>query len=459
MHSDHAVFPQELFDLIVDEVHRFPDKAERTQQLVTLSLVSRTFRDRAHDYLFASVMARNGSVGRRTITQLCKLFAADPLTATRGLASRITSFSCAFHPDDFTALAIILRSLFNDGTIEHTRTSPCTLSLSMFPRHDFNAQCPAREDMALALFEVCHRRRLKSLFLDNFMFFPQNYLQNASINHLSLNNTRIAVANPSDAFFLTDSELPSQSFLPNWPDEGHSISSIRRLEIKSPVLSSISDDRALSRYGGILGTYGTSLKEQEKFQPSRPTAAFPRLKTLHFSMMPFSTAMKEALEEILLGASESLEELTMAIFFRSTVSIGSLSLHRLTALRKFTLRDMEGEVGFFRFVASLLDSEPSSTLQDLELVFFFDTRGASLSDESFTETLGTLHCHAFDDMFQTSRFESVRSVTLRVRTRLSSSDYQGRNEYASVIRSQFPSIIACDNLVFNVIITDWTSRQ
>lgn len=303
------IFPQELFDLIIDDIIRIHNDSERTQALLKLALVSRPFRDRAHDYLFASVTI-TGSF-KCTASRLSNLLEADPLTATRGLASRITSFSCAFYPLDFKPLAIILSQIFHDGSYEGTHFSRCSLFLNKCPLNGYPSILD--KDFAFALYEVCHRSRLASLILQNFDFLPLNFLQNTFINHLTLDNTCITETCPGDLF-------DKASILAPYSIQNHTraamLESVVYLEVRSPLSQTrsvpaprMTGIRRISR--GLLMRLRRT--ESVAYQQSRSTFAFSQLKILAFQIIPWNDDTQKALEEIVNASSSSLEELIITI--------------------------------------------------------------------------------------------------------------------------------------------------
>ncbi|KAF9555387.1 hypothetical protein CPC08DRAFT_765967 [Agrocybe pediades] len=193
MKSIHSsVFPQELFDYVIDEVAKSADshscqEESRAQRLAALALVSRSFRTRAYRHLFEKVRLANmdKDIQGPRVRLLVEL-----LKANGRLASYITSLTLIIHPSDSDVqrdTAYILRALFNDKN----NSAPCSLAVRLKGRLE--------KDTEQALFEICHKPRLASLHLADYPF-PCNFLKYTFIKHLTLYKVKITKPVPEHVF-------------------------------------------------------------------------------------------------------------------------------------------------------------------------------------------------------------------------------------------------------------------
>jgi len=445
MSSNRTLLPQEPFDIIIDEISYTHDQSEWTRGLVDLSLVSKPFRDRAHKHLFASVeINRDNPNTSRTAHQLCKLIQADPFSETSGLASRITSFTYFFQPTDSKPLAVIFRKLFKDQDDDVTHPAPCKLSLYLGTRW-----LALDKDLSLALFEVCHRSRLESLSISQFQHIPRNFLRNTCIKHLKLNYTSLS------------EPLPEHLFA-DITGKGHD---------QAVILESL-DVNVRFSVRSIL-----DISQIPTLQVS-PTVIFSKLQRLSFDLIPTNERMSQALEEILQGASSSLQILTVRIsqspIIHSYPFTGRLTnLHvassALGGIRPLPLRSLpklhtlvaicHSNSRFFRSCSILLDNEEfCPALQNLEL--HFDIRLVLLNEVNLIDHLRSLECDFFDGLFVTQpQFDRICFLTFYFvldSTVPYLGDQTSPEALSSLIRSQFPNISTKRNLDFSVVVT--TSR-
>ncbi|KAF4610842.1 hypothetical protein D9613_007184 [Agrocybe pediades] len=292
--------PQELCDLIIDETSMVTNKTERSRDLVALSLVCKSFRNRAHKHLFESVNLIHQLEERKTKTarHLLSLFEVDPCTETSGLASRISSFTCCFFSpgEDSECLIGVLRTLFNNPDNTKSHPTPCSLSLISATSMRWSE---LGDNLLQELSQVCHRPRLASLSIFGFQDFPLHFLRNMSIKRLFISST--SVLRP----------LPSV-FSAAIGDTGRD---------RGVILETLDLDHLEPPPGPLL-----VISEQ-----TNPSVIFSNLKTLRYSLYDH---MQDALKQILTDCANQLEVLEVTVLQRPAVQ-DPIPFEKLPRLRKF----------------------------------------------------------------------------------------------------------------------------
>ncbi|KAF9563626.1 hypothetical protein CPC08DRAFT_748905 [Agrocybe pediades] len=371
--SSSPTFPQELFDLIIDETSTFNPEADRTHQLATLALVCKAFCDRAHRHLFASVKIvsrkSDGKPNRlKRVRQLYKLLKVE----TSALASWITSFTYTFwHArDSKSEVAFILRKLFNDyyeNVQTHRLLTPCFLSLEITARW-----LALGTDLGSALFEVCHRQRLASLTVSHLQHMPSNFFMHSYIKNLALH--QISWSEP----------LPKVSF------------------------EKIVKSREKENTSNISPSHGASSHVEMS-----PFIGLPNMKNLVFELN-YGTAEVTVLQEILLTASASLEFLDVRVGLSATSGINPIPFNKLRRLRTLTIGQcavLSGLSSTHRFLLEGTDFCPS--LEKVEVHFILRTDdlmapAVPISHHSIAEYT------AFDDLFSQPQFSQIQFLTFHV---------------------------------------------
>ncbi|KAF9557080.1 hypothetical protein CPC08DRAFT_710640 [Agrocybe pediades] len=186
--------------MIIDEASKIPGEGESTRALTSLSLVSRAFRERTHSHLFGSITFGGRPQEMEAAQHFLGLLVADQDAETDGLACKIISFSCTIPPSGVDTLVRILNKLFLAGR------RPCSFHLAfVFP----TSWLDLPEDLARAIFQVCHRPRLAILSICHLRNIPQNFLRHSFVKHLTL--TFVSVPN---------SQLP-ESWFGGMAGQGH----------------------------------------------------------------------------------------------------------------------------------------------------------------------------------------------------------------------------------------------
>ncbi|KAF4621622.1 hypothetical protein D9613_012584 [Agrocybe pediades] len=179
MKSIHSsVFPQELFDYVIDEVAKSADshscqEESRAQRLAALALVCIMILPYAGPQTFIREKVRLANMDKDIQRPRVRLL-VELLKANGRLASYITSLTLIMHPSDSDVqrdTAYILRALFNDKD----NSAPCSLAVKLKGRLE--------KDTEQALFEICHKPRLASLHLADYPF-PCNFLKYTFIKPL-----------------------------------------------------------------------------------------------------------------------------------------------------------------------------------------------------------------------------------------------------------------------------------
>ncbi|KAF4613460.1 hypothetical protein D9613_008132 [Agrocybe pediades] len=421
-------FPQELFDMVIDEASKLSDKAERTRALVALSLVSRAFRECAQNHLFASIAFNSGRRATVAAGRLLNLLDADPNTETKGLASRITSFSFSSWFLDVKvgnpSLARILEKLFiGEG-------KPCAISFQFF---DSTLWPDLPGTLTQALFQVCHRPRLASLSLSNLHDIPQNFLQNSCVNRLSLFYVSVSASLlPQTLFEVIAAQGHQETLIPEYFD----------ICDENPVLTLLT----MSKQVG-------------------PAVIFSRLQELRFFPLEGANIPGLTLEEILVGCKDSLKVLAMRIasdgdrgtmlaltLIPRLLNVHTLALHATTTLTETHLSDLA------TFLQNLAGYCPN--LRTVELEFDMSLRRLLRGDDGILQVIEELGCKALDELFEQQQFHGIRKLSLHCRSflppalRLSPPvELRTQEEYETLILSRFPHISSRENLKFSVHVT------
>ncbi|KAF4613885.1 hypothetical protein D9613_008156 [Agrocybe pediades] len=410
--------PQELFDMIIDEASSHPDGPVRTHILTSLSLVSRAFRERAHNYLFASITVREARDADVAVGQLFNLLEADSDTDTTGLASRITSFECWISRNNVNFVVGILEKLFIGNG------NPCSLSLR-FVLSIGNVWRSSPENLKESLFQVCHRPRLVSLSLYHIQDIPRNFLQNSFIERLSLLDTSIG-----------KTPLP-ESLFSGIAGQGH---------FETVTLESL----RISTENPILPLLTTSQKID-------PTVIFSKLKELRLhSRGPEYNDTKMNVNELLRGCTGPLEILRL----RLDISNGPDSLilnkhHKLHTLEVIALRSLAIPLSHMAKHLHRIVYPPS--LQTIDLRFPASPELLMLrADRNYA--LDLLGCETLDGMFVQERFGHVRTLALGIFIKLPHSLHHRSlcvtaEECEARIRSRFPRIATREHFTFSVHVT------
>ncbi|KAF9557090.1 hypothetical protein CPC08DRAFT_820066 [Agrocybe pediades] len=372
--------PPELLDMIIDETSRIPNKARRTKALVALSLVSRSFRERAHNHLFASINMNFGRGAEGAIMDalrwLLDLMEADPNTTTSGLASRITSFACSPPCSVGDPLPGILNKLFLG------RGKACTLYISFTSPASWSS---LSEDVAQELFNICHRPRLAFLSLWNLRKIPRNFLQHSFIKRLSLNNVSVSKSRLKDSFFAGIS------------DQGHRGAVIlESLHFcgEDPILASL---------------LTTSRREME------PEVIFSQVQELFLYFLSPQIDPKFSVGEILTRCNGNLETLKMSLDGRHPNPRTALPFHRFPALHTFEITAINCRsyrpLCDIAIILEQIAYHPN--LQNIELHLMHPLNGPMQNVDAIRVSLEGLGCEALDDLFEKPRFACVRSLSLK----------------------------------------------
>ncbi|KAF4613891.1 hypothetical protein D9613_008138 [Agrocybe pediades] len=411
---------QELFDMVIDKASYFrPDDRLRTRILVSLSLVSRAFRERAHYHLFASITLRQGEDADRALGRLFSLLESDPSTDTTGVASRIISFTCWIAQHNVNSAVGILKKLFIGNG------KPCSLSLR-FPLSAGNGWSSLPEDLEESLFQVCHRPRLASLSLHRTQRIPRNFLRNSFIKRLHL--TDVSVSN---------THLPESSFA-GIAGQGHSDTvTLESLEgsSKNPILT-------------LLVTASQQID---------PTVIFSQLKELHLHLAGMDFNMN--MDEIIRGCQGPLEILKLSLHTSLAYSDSSeIPLYRHCNLHTLEVTAVKPSTIPLSHMAKLLDriGYPPS-LHTINLCFPAALRNLPMpGDDGPFPALDSLKCQILDNIFMQKKFDRVRKLTLGIHE--VPPNPLRRSCYGTPdIRSRFPQILTRKNLTFSVHIHPSTS--
>ncbi|KAF9555382.1 hypothetical protein CPC08DRAFT_821100 [Agrocybe pediades] len=417
-----SIFPQELFDGVIDEVGHNTEVNTRASQLGTLALVSRSFRSRAHSHLFREVriIQHQENPG---VYQLRELLEAD-----HRLASYITSFSIFFSrfPNLIASpVAYILRALFNDGA----NSGPCSLLVS-FGRFNVSGSNTAPEkELEFGLLEACHKRRLLCLTIMDHPWFPSNFLKYSFVKHLSLYRSDIGEPVSEDMF----ETAPGRTIC------GEVVQLESLLHHQNPD-------------GEVL-----RLLDHTKSQSTPPRTVFSRLKKFDFSVVP-SKKMVDGIEDFPVLARNSLEELTLDIL-RGEYASKPIPLDQLPALRELTLRtrrNVEMEGGFSAITSLLHLEQSAAMLITMRLTFTVFLRGSTNCKDLLREKLEQLQCSVADNFFASSHFGGLHLLFLTVLIQSNNYKKDEKEEYASIIRAQFPSIASRINMKFVVVARPWS---
>ncbi|KAF9544959.1 hypothetical protein CPC08DRAFT_755768 [Agrocybe pediades] len=410
--------PQELFDMIIDEASSHPDGPVRTQILTCLSLVSRAFREHAHNHLFASITIRKARDADVAVGQLFNLLEADPYTDTTGLASRITSFECRISRNNVDYVVRILEKLFiGDG-------KPCSLSLR-FVLSVGNVWRSSPENLKESLFQVCHRPRLASLSLYHIQDIPRNFLQNSFIKRLSLIDTSTG-----------KTPLP-ESLFSGIAGQGH---------FETVTLESL----RISTENPVLPLLTTSQKID-------PTVIFSKLKKLCLhSHGPEYNDTKINVNQILRGCTGPLEILKLSLDNISNdpdllILDEHRKLHTLEVnARGLPLSHMAKYLDRIVYPPSLQTIDLRCPAPSILLMPHADRYRAS-------RALDFLACEVLDDMFVQEKFGHVRKLALGIfiehPPNLDRSLCVTAEECKARICSRFPRIATHEHFTFLVHVT------
>ncbi|KAF4613970.1 hypothetical protein D9613_008158 [Agrocybe pediades] len=409
--------PQELFDMIIDEASRFPNKVERTRALIALALVSRAFRERAHDYLFTSVAFNNQKDTMDAIKRFLGLLEADPNSETIGVASRITSFECCIplHATPTDPLVTVLKKLF----IGNGR--PASLSLQFICSRRWSSLA---EDLAQELFEVCHRPQLASLSIYHLHDIPRNFLRNSFIKRLFLADVSVS-----------DTQLP-ESLFAGMDDQGHSETGtleFLHISVEKPILTLLTSSQ----------------------QSGNSSAVFSHLKELRF-FPPTSGEFDPGrnFDKILVGCKERLEILKISLG-TETDPLTLLSFPKLPNLHTFDVTALTPSETSLSSLAMFLNQTECPNLHTIHLRFRISPRVLSLDDEEILPSLDGVGCKVLDDIFAQKKFNHVRKLTLRILC-YHKSHYPAlrtAGKCKTLILSRFPHIATCEHLTFLVDVT------
>ncbi|KAF9555396.1 hypothetical protein CPC08DRAFT_712075 [Agrocybe pediades] len=418
--TSFSIFPQELFDHVIDEVGKSGQLGNnRAQQLAALALVSRSFRVRAHSHLFKKIELVTKQESRaRLLVEL--------LEANSQLASYITSLCLVIRfpdPDSKPALIYIFRALFN----EKDNSTPCSLSVRL---QRLGISWVLEKDMELALFEICHKPRLVSLLVSDYHLFPRNFLKYAFIKHLSLSKVRGGEPLPEHVF----DTVPG-----------------RTLCREVVYLESLVHHHSVH-------AEALRLLDHASDRSTPPRAVFSQLKKLDLSMHPRQSSEKwDGMRDIAVLAN-GLQELSVDIF-TAEYATKPIPLHQLPTLRKLTLRASSLSNNFSHIPASLRQEQLRPTLRDLAVTFniFFsiNTREPTDCKELLRRKLEQMHCPLADHFFAVSNsHHGLQSpvFTLAIRSRYYKQDEEV--EYSSIIRAHFPLIVGRADLRFTIIVRE-----
>lgn len=198
--------PAEVIDLVINEVHHFPEETLRVKTLADTALVSWYFRHRAHTCLFSDISTahNSSSLSVDRIRRLRELIDADPQSETAGIASYIRSLNVYITGpvnrirrvlDDGT-LAAILRKIFKTN---HVGDRLLSLSFSvpgnlrnMFDWETLNA------DFLSAFYDLCRNPNLTTLHLAHFINLPRTILHHSFVKNIRLSRTRLVEINEEE---------------------------------------------------------------------------------------------------------------------------------------------------------------------------------------------------------------------------------------------------------------------
>ncbi|KAF9563627.1 hypothetical protein CPC08DRAFT_793058 [Agrocybe pediades] len=388
--------PQELCDLIIDETSMVTDKTERSRDLVALSLVCKSFRNRAHKHLFESVNLIHQLEERKTKTarHLLSLFEADPCTETSGLASRISSFTCCFFSpgEDSEFLIGVLRTLFNNPDNTKSHPTPCSLSLISATSMRWSE---LGDNLLQELSQVCHRPRLASLSIFGFQDFPLHFLRNMSIKHLFISSTSVLRPLPS----VFSAEIGDTG-----RDQG-------------VILETLDLDHLEPPPGPLL-----VISEQ-----TNPSVIFSNLNTLRYSLYDH---MQDALKQILTDCANQLEEVLEVSVLQPNISLISFL-----------------PVGF---LLPLLDQkEFCPALQTIDIRCTIQPFMTPPDEQQLLLLLAKLEWDVLDNLFAQPQFDQIHSLKLNCRlvvfgSATYSATYPVRHtadEYAAILRSRLPAVL------------------
>ncbi|KAF9559176.1 hypothetical protein CPC08DRAFT_531683 [Agrocybe pediades] len=470
-------FPQELIDMIIDEAASSesklpskppskPDQDSRTHTLIALSRVSRAFRERAHDHLFACIEFDGSPRATKAAARLLSLLKNDvqvdhhpshintDTAAGAKLASRITTLSCGIPQHNHLVLLYlpILKKLFTGSA----GLKPCSLSLHFFYSPSWSSLPPT---VAQDLFHVCHRPRLTSLSLTKLYDIPRNFFK---LQHSHIGVKRLSLQSVS----VSDSEsllLPESFFaigmIPGPGRYGEPAVSLEYLHIQNEasVLS--------------LLTIPSATLEGLGVHPPLPgptsIALFSHLKELDYSF-PFntvnSTIPSTALEEILIGCKGHLEVLQTS-FAKLGAAKPLIRLPNLPNLHTLRINALGLEASTLFDLTDLLSNFTSNqrfpNLHTIELKFNLSYSWLSHGDADVIRALYLLGSVALDELFVTQQeeFARVRKLTLHccssgLHAPFLLSHMPGvlrrPEEYEPLVMSQFPRIASRENLAFSV---------
>ncbi|KAF9544958.1 hypothetical protein CPC08DRAFT_769963 [Agrocybe pediades] len=411
--------PQELFDMIIDESFGLPNESERTGALTSLSLVSRTFRERAHNHLFASITFGRGEDPTTAAERFLSLLKDDPNTETTGVASRITWFQCWIPRRNADPLTGILKKLFiGEGKL-------CSLSL-LFTHSPRIRWSSLSEHLAEGVFQVCHRPRLASLSLYNLWDIPRNFLRNTFITRLFLHNVSVL-----------NNQLP-ESLFAGISGQGQSETvNLQMLHIacifNKPVLPLL-----------------TTSKEID------PTVNLSELREFRFISHSSKFSSKTILEKILMGSKAHLEILKIS-FEQAPNRELVLALQGHNNLHTFGLTSLSPSATSLSDMATLLgQAEYLPSLQVIKLRFPILPSVLLPDDDGTFLALDSLGSQALDYLFAQKKFCNIRTLTLEVYNYYAfppDSHLRTLEEYEALIRSRFPHIATLENLTFSVHVT------
>ncbi|KAF9560122.1 hypothetical protein CPC08DRAFT_708321, partial [Agrocybe pediades] len=443
------VLPQEILDMIIESVSCFRIAKHRTAGLSSIALVSRSFRERAHGYLFAAVKLPDlnkhhrtsaEKQGKKRIREFYELSEANPR-----LTSRITYLAVQLEDSCQETAARVAKIFSQVFACPQDASHPRPCSLWLDARHQ--SLYAFGEEFGRRFFEIVQNPRLTHLYLRNLYGLPNDLLRGSSIKHLEALNLSLSwMSKPRSALAGAYSGVPSVKCRNG-----------RVIHCDVAVLDSLT----------ISSTFPvTFFLDMSRHQSVAPEHLFSKLKYLEITedLVVYNAHIWRLLENKAFGPGLATVKLE-ALYIRPDIGIYPESLYPIHLLSNLTTLILSYGVvtkpdstnltfTAFRKLLSQDQGLPSK-LRNIILQF-------SLSALDLVEMIPSYKWWRLDELFSERRFGRLDSLTLEVCVDLATDDtvvsqldkwsckgYDAK-EVATYLKGQFPLVMGEAKFEFDV---------